>query len=126
MCAYGDDTLSEAGTELGTGVPQQLEPLSGSDQFIHKLHDKKLTEFHTEIEHPAAITGLDVLAGYYQAHGLSGAGRYLEKYGDRFRVNMVPYKRKREAGVIQVGTAQAAAREQTKSMQELLLGKAMR
>ena len=126
MRAYGDDTLMSAGEEPQPGGEGGNLPLTGSEQFVKELHNEKLTKFHTEINWPAPMTGLDVLRMHYRMSGMTGAAKYLDTYCEWFRTNMVPYKRKREQVIAQIGAAQAAAREQTKSMQELLLGRAMK
>ena len=118
--------MSQAGAELGTNAPQAMEPLSGSDQFVHKLHDEKLTKLHTEITWPAPMTGLDVLRTYYRKYGMKSGAKVLDDYADWYRTNMVAYKRKREGVVASIGAAQAAAKESSKSWQELMLGKALR
>jgi hypothetical protein len=118
--------MSLATSEPGPAAGSENGPLTGQDQFVHKLHDPALTKFHTEINWPAPMTGLDVLRGYYRRYGMKSAAKVLDDYADWYRTNMVAYKRKREGVIERVGAAQAAAREQSKSMQELMFGRAMK
>ncbi len=118
MSLAGNAEQPATGTENG--------PLTGADQFVHKLHDEKLTKFHTEIEHPPGMDKVDVLRTYYKRYGMKSAAKVLDDWAEWHRTNMVAYKRKREGVIERVGAAQAAAREQSKSMQELLFGRAMK
>ncbi len=113
-----------AGDSLSTGPAN--EPLSGSDQFVHKLHDEKLTKFHTEINWPAPMTGLDVLRTHYKMFGMKSASKVLDNYAEWYRTNMVAYKRKREGVIERVGSAQAQEARDKKSLQEVMLGRGLR
>lgn len=114
-----------AGDELGQN-PSLNEPLSGTDQFAHKLHDEKLTKFHTEINYPQQMAGLEIMADFHRKKGLGGKLNIETLYISKYKDDMVAYKRKREGAVERVASAQAQEARDKKSMQELLLGKAMR
>ena len=102
------------------------EPLTGAEQFYHKLMDESKTKFHTEINWPAPMTGLDVLRSYYRKYGMKSAGKVLDEYAEWYRTNMVAFKRKRAAETVAIAQAQAQQEKDRKSMAELMLGKAMR
>lgn len=92
------------------------------EQFYHFLYSKKAVEFHTEIQHPPAMTGLDVYANYLNKHQMKGAGAVLDDYRGGLRVNFVAYKRKRAEETVKVAQAQAEAEKARKDNLQFMTG----
>jgi len=97
---------------------ENVESIS-PEQILNQLFKREKLDFHTEINNPLSLTGLEVLAEYVD---IPIVKKLLKRWVAKFKTNMVAYKRKRAQEIVDAYKS-TKERQEEKSLKELLLGK---
>ena len=90
----------------------------------HKLTDKKLREWTTEIRNPTAMSTLDTAVMGLIKEEFSGTGfdKDMEKWRDWLRDNMIAKDRGRAGELERIASAAAQREQERNAFREKLLG----
>jgi len=91
-----------------------------ADKILSELFNPNKVDFHTEITNPIAITGLEILADWLKE--FKSTSKILEAFVRKFKINMVPYDRKRAKEIVEAYKARKEA-ERERPLSEILLGR---
>lgn len=70
-------------------------------RILNRLFEESTKEFHTEINAPFGMTTYDTISGFAHDEFGEDFGDLLDKWGDRFRTNMVAKGRARAKEIIE-------------------------
>lgn len=102
-----------------------LEDLEGGmsyEEFSQNLYRERYTKFHTEILRPDPFTSMDDYADYCMTHISPKVGLMIFNHQHNYRVNMIPYKRKRAEETERIAKGNTDDRKRREDIKSVLRG----